>query len=52
MTSLTPAQVVIAKDMSERTLEDSIIGRKSEAKKQGTFNVTRLFVGDDAKVEL
>jgi glucose-1-phosphate thymidylyltransferase len=32
-------------------LEDSIVGRGSEVKRQGNFNATRLFVGDDAKVE-
>jgi glucose-1-phosphate thymidylyltransferase len=32
-------------------LEDSIVGRGSEVKRQGDFNTTRLFVGDDAKVE-
>ena len=32
-------------------LEDSIIGRGSEVKRQGDFNTTKLFVGDDARVE-
>ena len=32
-------------------LEDSVIGRGTEVKRRGDFNTTRLFVGDDAKVE-
>ncbi|MGD0780399.1 MAG: glucose-1-phosphate thymidylyltransferase [Dehalococcoidales bacterium] len=33
-------------------LEDSIIGRGSEVKRHGDFNVTRLFIGADTKIEL
>jgi glucose-1-phosphate thymidylyltransferase len=33
-------------------LEDSIIGRDSEVKHQKSFGRIRLFIGDDAKVEL
>jgi glucose-1-phosphate thymidylyltransferase len=33
-------------------LEDSVIGRGSEVKKNSAFNTMKLFVGDDAKVEL
>ncbi len=33
-------------------LEDSVIGRGSKVKRQGTFSRTRLFIGDDAQVDL
>jgi glucose-1-phosphate thymidylyltransferase len=33
-------------------LEDSIIGRGSEVKRQRDFKITKLFIGDDAKLEL
>lgn len=33
-------------------LEDSVVGRNSEVKRQGGSNIIRLFIGDDTKVEL
>ena len=33
-------------------LEDSIVGRRAQVNRQGDVKITRLFVGDDAKIEL